>query len=89
MKKSLVLIAIVVTLIGALEWAKADYPGCSMPMPATMRVELTRTPTRFSTDLGLTELRHAAIEHHHPGPIVGANRATISYAVDIDTQRRK
>jgi len=85
MKKPLVLIAIVVTLTGALEAAKADYPGCRMPMPATMCVELTRTPTRFSTDLSLTELRQAAVKHHHPGPIVGANRATISDTADIES----
>jgi hypothetical protein len=89
MKKSLGLIAIIITLIAALECAKADDLKCSMPMPETMRVELTRTPTRFSADLSLTELRQAAIEHHHLGPIVGANRATISYAVDIDHATQK
>jgi hypothetical protein len=84
MKKSLGLITIVVALIGALECARADDPGCSMPMPATMRIEFARTPTSFSTDLSLAELRQAAVEHHHLGPVVGANRATISYVIDID-----
>ena len=53
-------------------------------MPATMGVELTRSPTRYSTDLSLRELHQAAIVHHYQGPIVGAYYATMNYVADVD-----
>jgi len=53
-------------------------------MPTTTGVELNLSPTRYSTDLSLRELRQAALVHHYQGPIVGAYYATINYVADVD-----
>jgi hypothetical protein len=52
-EQALAVIAILATLVAASGPAKADNLTCSMPTPATMHIELTRDPMRFSAEVGL------------------------------------
>jgi hypothetical protein len=61
----------------------AEPLHCTMPTPANVRVDISDARIRVSTEITLEEMRQAAAGRHS-GPIVGAYRLTIKYAVDID-----